>query len=330
MIAVTFPCHPDLYPMSQQYSWAQISHFVFKALVKAFPKEDVRFFNSSDEIPLSGRDILVSNVTDHTKRWKRSVIVDNDNLEDDKWLKGRFTKYGMDHVTDCTVWTKPHMEDVLAIFLKTNDVALRKWHADDHTVSQKKAWLLGACPAVHVLPHPIDKAYFGSRALWNFDLKHKFKKAKMLVFFAGQRKNAKELIELLVKLGYDNRNFTVTDQISKSFENVEKILSEYMLFGHVSVSEGFPYLASEFMCQGMMLYGNEEWWDGYGDNRVTWTYDPARMEENADKLKFLFDPANLEELHAMRVRLWTAHMTRKDNDWSYFTNLIVKEIEKHL
>ena len=96
------------------------------------------------------------------------------------------------------------------------------------------------------------------------------------------------------------------------------------------MSEGFPYLANEILCAGPTLYGHEEWWDGYGDSRITWTYDPRRQEENADKLRFLFDSKNLDEVLTIRQCVREAHMSRMDNNWEHFLGVLVAEVEKHL
>lgn len=326
MIAVNFPCRPDLYPHRMQYSWAQISHFVFDALMRAFPRTKVEFFAPGATIPLADSDVLVGNVSDHMLRWKRSIIVDNDNLDVDRWLHGRFSKYGADYPTYHTGWTKPHMEGCLAALLKTSDVAIRRWDSGDESVAAKKAWLLSSLGSVHVLPHPIDKVVFGAR----YRPEAQAGRMKMLVYHAGPTKNARELIDLLGKLGFTGHDFTVTDNITRAPEIVERIVRDYPIFAHVSVSEGFPYLANEFMCDGVLLYGHEEWWDGYGDDRLTWTYDPARQEENASKLRYLFKPSSRADLRDLRKIVRDRHVGRIDNEWSYFTNILVDEVRKHL
>jgi hypothetical protein len=298
---------------------------VFSALQANF--EGVTFFLPGVTIPLRDSDVLVANFSTHTEHWKPTVIVDGDNFDADKWLHARFRKYGMNHPTDEVFYLNAHIKNCAAIIFMSNDVALAKWRANDPSIAQKKAFLLDAGPSVTVTPHPIDKKYFGQY----FNPATRYDRARMLICDGGERKNAKQLIAMLEHLGYvRGEHFDAPSIINRTQTAVPHMHDQIMLFGHVSVSECFPYLANEFMAGGMLLFGHEEWWNGYGDVRLTWSYDPAQQEANAEKLRFFFDPANLDELHALRLAQQAMHMNRTDNNWSVLTDVVVSEVRKHV
>ncbi len=318
MIAVSFPCHPDNYPKKTHYFWAALSNCVYYGLRKVFGDE-VRYFTPDSVINLGPRDILISNVSGNLVRNKsRSILIDAINMDDSRF-DGRFTKYGMNYPTDHTSL----VEGVLASILKTNDVTIARNKAGDPSMARHRDLLL-RCGNVHLIQHPIDKSYFTAK----YAPERRFDKARILVYNAPPRKNGVELVALLRDMGYGNDDFRVVSTINKARED-DFLLRRYMIFGHISVSEGFPNLASEFVCQGMILYGHEEWWDGLGDSRLTFTYDPKRTEENAAKIRFLLDKQNLDEVHAIRKRLHDAHVNRTDNNWSHLVELVVEEVRKH-
>lgn len=324
-IAFSWPCAPDKYPHKEQYSHAQISYHVFNALRAHF--HNVVFVPQREDFPLRDSDLLISNMHGPTAHHPSRIILEADNFENDKWMHARFRKYGMNHPTD-EVWSlNGHLQGALGIIMMSNDVALRRWERNDPCIALKKAFLLNAAPWVFVCPHPIDKENFGKHYREN----HRFDRARMLIYDEGERKNAAQLVEMLERLGYKRgEDFDTTKWFNKSDSVVRTLLDMCMLFGHVSISEGFPYLASEFLCGGMMLFGNEEWWDGQEDTHLTWSYDPLRQKENEQKLCYFFDPKNLDELHERRRMQRNRHVMRIDNDWKYLTDALVSEVRKHV
>lgn len=321
-IVFSWPCDPHDYPHKQTYSHAQISHHVFKALRENF--EHVVFAPQGQGFPLQDEDLLISNMHGPTAFHPKRIILEADNFENDKWLYARFKKFGMDHPTDEVFSLNGHLQGALGIIMMSNDVALRRWHTNDPCVRVKKQFLVQASPWVHVMPHPIDKEYFGK--FYRPDAR--YERARMLIYDEGERKNAVELVTMLERLGFKRgEDFETTKWFNKTESTTRQILDMCMLFGHVSISEGFPYLANEFMCGGMMLFGNAEWWDGQGDRRFTWTYDPARQEENEAALRFFFDPKNLNELHIHRKMQRQSHMLRTDNDWRCLTDALVERVK---
>lgn len=326
-IIVSFPERPDVYRKTTTISWSQISHFVYKAISEKFP--NVSFVNFDQDIEFNSDDILVTCVPNsNLLKWKRSILVDNDNFLVDKWKDGKWTQHGCSFPTDHTFKYNKYVEGCLSAFMKTNDVALSRWNNDDPLVLEKKQWFTSVLGSVHPIPHPIDKKWFSSL----YKLSKKIEKPTMLVYHQGWRKNAKELIEILTSLQQKNTSITWNwfDHVDAfNPQVVEQIITHYSFLGHVSVCEGFPYLANEFMVRGMTLFAHEDWWDGQGNKDLTWSYDPARLQDNTDKLLRLFS-LSTKELEVLREEQWSKHMTRKDNNWDTFTTALCEEIQKHI
>jgi hypothetical protein len=104
-------------------------------------------------------------------------------------------------------------------------------------------------------------------------------------------------------------------------------LSEFAYLAHTSYSEGFPYFANEFLCQGLPLFGHEEWWDPYGYDILKWTYDPERQDQNLLNLKTLFGKDFNEEYYKMRTHITQTHLDRIDNNWAFLTDRLITMIE---
>ena len=208
----------------------------------------------------------------------------------------------------------------------TNDLAIKRWENNDLQVAEKKKWLEDNTGKIYLTQPPLDKAYLKRL----YDPNRKFGELKMLVYHDGWRKNGEQLINLLNKIGHQNK-FDVINSLNKEDDNnVKRYLSKYAYLGHTSVSEAFPYFASDLLCQGLLLYGHDEWWHGYGNSDLTWSYDPKKEHENATKLKKILSKNFLEEYHILRKSVWEQHMNRVDNNWNYFTDLVIKEIERHI
>ena len=324
-IYVAFVNSPDDY-LTNHNANAAISHFVYHALKKKFGDKVVSA-SWMDDLPLSGNDLLVSILPNsNLNKWKRSIVITNDTFDVDKWKYGKFTKYGLDLRTDHTIGHNCQLEGILASFFMTNDLAIIRWNNDDPQVAEKKVWLTKNAGNVFLTQAPLDKSYL--RRLYNPN--KRFSELKMLIYQDGWRKNAQQLINLLNKHGMSDKFDVIGSMNKEDDNNVKRYLDKYAYLGHVSVSEAFPYFASDLLCQGLLLYGHEEWWHGYGNGDITWSYDPKEEEENARKLKKILSKDFVEEYHVLRKKVWEQHMNRIDNNWDYFTNLVVAEIEKHI
>jgi hypothetical protein len=322
-IYVSFPQSPSDYEnKSCTLSWAQISYFVYTGLKDRF--ENVVYSPHMQPINLSGKDMLVTqSLNPDVRKWReRTVVVDNDNFDVNKWKYGKFTKYGLNKPTPHTYIFNHIFPGLYGAVIKTNDVAIAKWKGDHPDILEKKQFFLSNIKNFRFAPHPIDKQFFSTN--YNKDLK--LTKPKMLIYNSGNLKNANELIHTLTdQYGFFIDKFDVVNHIEKttSPEHVKK----YTYFAHVSCSEGFPYLANELLCQGILLYGHEEWWEPYGHGILKYTYDPVRNEQNIANLRRLLSDDFLEEYYLLRNDIVSKHLSRKDNDWGYFMNIVYELID---
>lgn len=304
-------------------SWWQITYFVFSAIYNRFPKI-TRYCPPSR---FTRNDIFISHVPNPRIQDipHRTIIVDNDNFEVGKWKYGKFTKYGIDAETPYGYPYNNLLKGLHGALIKTNDVAIRKWNTDNEDVLEKKQFMLENIKNVQLSPHPIDKSFFGKF----YNKEQRFDKPKMLVYNAPPLKNATQLAEML-QANFDSSRFDIVDSVHKADNIVREILSKYTYLAHVSYSEGFPYFANEFLCQGLPLYGHEEWWEPYGYDILKWTYDPARQEDNLRNLKVLLSDDFIEEYHTLRRNVIQSHLDRTDNNWETFTNKLISMIQELL
>ncbi len=317
------PGNPFDYPNKDSRSRPQVASFVFKALQERFGKDMIHIGGDP-----SGDDILVTQLSNpRLKTWKRAVVFSNDNFEVDKWKNGKWRKYGLSFDTMFHPYINNQIKGVSALIMMSNEVAMQKWDTNHKDVYEKKQWLLKNVGNIIITPHPIDKKYWGRL----YDPNYKHDKPKMLIYHSTDaRKNAKQLIDLLknngFKAGYD---YDVTDKVNKGSDpHLKEILQKYTYLAHISVSEGFPYFASEFLCQGLILYGHEEWWNGYNRQMLRWSYDPKRAPEMVANLKKLLSSEGMPLYHRLRDDIMKKHLARKDNDWTYFNDIIIKEVER--
>ena len=324
-IYVAFVNKPDDY-LNNHSANPAISHFVYYAIKKKYGNRVVSAL-WTDDLPLSGNDLLVTILPNQNlNKWKRSIIITNDTFDVDKWKYGRFKKYGLNLQTDHTIYYNCQIKDTLAGFWMTNDLAINRWENNDPQVLEKKKWLQNNTGNVILTQAPLDKEYL----LKLYEPNRQFNDLQMLVYHNGWRKNAQQLIDLLNKNGY-NHKFDVINYMNKEDpNNVKRYLSKYAYLAHTSVSEAFPYFASDLLCQGLLLFGHEEWWHGYGNSCLTWSYDPKKEEENLAKLKKLLSNDFLNKYGALRDEVWSKHVNRTDNNWDFFTNMVVDEISKYI
>ncbi len=325
-IVVSFPESPDVYPRKR--SWhAQLSCFVFDGLRAQFGS-NVRFLDWEQSEAFCDDDLLVTfRPNRNMLSWKRTISIDNCTLDVDKWNHGEFRKYGFEVPVDAHKHEMDdHIRGCLSAIIMTNDVALGRWQRGSQDVLALKKFYLDNLGSVHVVPHPIDKRF------WKpfFDEQHLNRPMKMLVLHDGWRKNSQQLIDLLVDSGFrEGMHFDVTDWISKDSDNrLRRLQRKYSMVASCSYSESGPVNMHEFLCQGLMVYGHEEWWDGYGLEQTRWSYDPARRSEMRDNLLYLFDEANFDGLIKHRNRIWRTQMARLDTHWSALLGILIDEVRR--
>jgi hypothetical protein len=319
--------NPNLYAQGHRASWAQITYFVYDAISRQFPG-NVKYLPYGKNIPIQKNDVLVSCVPNDQlgKMPERSIIIDNDNFEVAKWKYGKFNKYGLEAQTDHTWPFNVFLMGLYGAIFKTNDIALRKWHSDHPDILEKKQFLLKNIKRVELVPHPIDKSYFTK--LYNPNLH--LPQLKMLIYHAPWRKNATQLIQMLQRNNISTNTYDIVSSVNKTDAEVMRILNKYAYLAHISYSEGFPYFANEFLCQGLVLYGHEEWWDPYGHDILKWTYDPTRQEKNLANIRRLLSSDFKDMYYQMRKEVVQTHLDRTDNNWNYLTDKIVIMIRELL
>lgn len=325
-IFLSFPVqHPRFYVNKSKTSWAQIAYFIHQAVSKKF-RGKVEYIPFGENVPISEKDILVSfMINDQVcKVPHRTIIVDNDNFEVAKWKYGKFNKYGLGAQTDHTWSYNKLISGLHGAIFKTNDVAIAKWNSNHPDVLEKKQFLLGNINNVEIVPHPIDKNYFS----FLYDPDFKIPRLKMLIYNAPWRKNSVQLIQMIKRNKFPTKSYTIVSSINKTDENVKRILNEYAYLAHISYSEGFPYLANEFLCQGLVLYGHEEWWNPYGHDILKWTYDPTRQDQNLANIRQLLSNDFRDAYYKMRKEVVQTHLDRTDNNWGYLTNKLITMIQE--
>jgi hypothetical protein len=333
------PKNPNGYLQGKRLSWDQITYFVYNSILAKFPNNTIytswkngsteQYVMPEPDIQMSKEDVFISARPCYQLKTfpERSIIIDNDNFEVDKWKNGKFNKYGIESDTYPT--HQLLLEGLYGAIFKTNDVAIQKWNSDNADVLETKQFLVSNIKNVELVPHPIDKGYFSKFYNKNLQLS----KLKMLVYNRGGKgaggKNAEQLIDMLRSNNLDG-SYLVIDGLHKTDSAVRGILSEFAYLAHVSYSEGFPYFANEFLCQGLPLFGHEEWWDPYGHDRLKWTYDPARQDQNLANLKVLLSDGFKGEYYRMRQELIQTHLDRNDNNWGFLTDKLITMIESML
>jgi len=326
-IYLSFPVNsPDAYK-NNKTSWAQITYFIHKALAKEFPGR-VKYLRYGTNIPMKKEDVLISCIPNDQlgKMPERSIIIDNDNFEVNKWKHGKFRKYGLEAQTDLTSPFDKYLKGLYGAVFKTNDVAIKKWESDNSDVKEKKDFLLKHIQHVELVPHPIDKDHFSKF----YRPQYKAEKLRMLVYNAPWRKNAVQLVKMLRRNNFSTDSYAVISSMNKSDNEVRKVLNKFAYLAHVSYSEGFPYFANEFLCQGLVLYGHEEWWDPYNHEELAWTYEPARQEKNLANLRKLLSNDFKDQYYKMRNEVVGHHLARKDNDWNHLNKKLIKMVNELL
>lgn len=311
-IHVSFPQPPDRYPAMRHWH-AQLSRFVFSELSARFGARAV-FVPWEAPLEPKGRDVLVSFLPHPTlKWWKRSVCVENSNFDVDKWRYGAFRRYGLNAPLDPVAETHRWLEGQYALVVLSNDVTIRRIAARDPRVAACYDHFAGAVRHLSVHPHPIDKPEF-SRLHGRFPTPPK---VRMLVYHGGPRKNSAELIATLRDLGLqENTDFSIAPHVAKDREDLLAFLRQHFLIvANTSYSETGPINMIEYLLSGHLIYGHDDWWDGVGNERFCWSYDPSRMETNRANLRHIFHELGPDGVAAERDRVWNAWMRRTDNDW---------------
>ncbi|CAO3402521.1 hypothetical protein VH569_13405 [Azospirillum sp. 11R-A] len=324
IIHVSFPQPPDAYPKTLHWH-AQLSRHVFEALQQRFGTR-VRFSPWSAPLEPAGRDVLVSFLPHPAlKDWKRSVLIENSNFDTDKWRFAAFRRFGLNAPVDSVRETEAWMRHQFAALVLSNDVAIRRVAARDPQVADCHDHMAALVRHLSVHPHPIDKVEF-SRLADGFPLPPK---VRMLVYHAGPRKNSAELIQTLRDIGLqENGDFSVVAHVPKDRADLMAFLRQnFLIVGNTSYSETGPINMIEYLLSGFAIYGHDDWWDGAGNPRFGWSYDPAAQQANRENLRHIFHELGPAGLAAERDRVRTAFLERTDNDWPALLGPLCRHVE---
>jgi hypothetical protein len=220
------PTNQNNYARGHRTSWDQITHFVYSDILKKFPK-NTTYLNWHSDAPMKREDVLITarpcyppQCNSQMQKFpERTIIVDNDNFDVNKWKHGRFNKYNLNTETVHTYPLNNLMENLYGAIYKTNDVAIRKWNSNDPDVLETKQFILSKVKHVEILPHPIDKDHFSK--LYNPSLK--LSNLKMLVYHLDISKNATQLIDMLGK-NFPSTSYSVINSINKTEDRVRGIV----------------------------------------------------------------------------------------------------------
>ncbi len=323
-IHVSFPQPPDAFPKMLHWH-AQLSRYVFEALSRRFGPR-VRFSPWAEPLSPSGRDVLVSFLPHPAlKDWKRSVLIENSNFDVDKWRFAAFRRFGLDAPLDDARETEAWLHHQYALVVLSNDVAIGRVASRDPQVADCHDHMASLVRHLSIHPHPIDKVEF-SRHATGFPLPPK---VRMLVYHAGPRKNSAELIAMLRSGGLqENTDFSVAAYVPKDRADLMAFLRQnFLVVANTSYSETGPINMIEYLLSGFAVYGHDDWWDGAGNPRFTWSYDPAAEEANRANLRHIFHELGPGGVAAERDRVRTAFLERTDNDWPALLGPVCAHVE---
>lgn len=323
-IHVSFPQPPDAFPGKLHWH-AQISRYVYGALSDRFGAR-VRFSPWSAPLDPAGRDVLVSFLPHPAlEHWKRSVLIENSNFDVDKWRFAAFRRHGLEAPVDSVRETGEWLRHQYALLVLSNDVAIRRVAAGDPLVAACHDHMAGLARHFSVHPHPIDKVEF-SRLAGAFPLPPK---VRMLVYHGGPRKNSAELIATLRDIGLqENSDFSVAAYVPKDRVDLMSFLRQnFLVVANTSYSETGPINMIEYLLSGFAIYGHDDWWDGAGNPRFTWSYDPAAQPANRAGLLHIFHELGPAGVAAERDRVRAAFLDRTDNDWPALLGPLCRHVE---
>lgn len=320
MIYVSFPRSPDDY--QQDCRWhAQLSHHIYHGLRKRFGGVGVEFVAWDRDIPASASDLVVTCLPNRNYRSGARIIgVENDTLIPERWQQTCVDIHGIQVRVDDIRDLRPLLNNAVGLMVMTNDVALDRLKAGDARAVEHSRWQSEACGGnLFYTPHPIDRDRFRrvpkgalNRKRWWNSRQH-----RMMVYHAGWRKNSAETIAVLEAMGHARgQDFDVIDVVDKNDpQSMRDLVERYNIVFSGSFSESGPINMIEYLMQGFVIAGHEDWWDGYGFPESVWSYDPALQGEMRRRLAWLMDNRNVPVMQDHRDRILRHFMTRQDMDW---------------
>ncbi len=335
MLYVSFPRAPDDYEHDCRWH-AQLSHHVFHGLRRRFGSIAVEFVDWDKDIQAGPSDLIVTCLPNRNYRSGARIIgVENDTLIPERWDRATAEIHGMQVRVDDIREMRPLLRNAAGLIVMTNDVALGRLAAGEVRASEHAAWQAGVCGGnLCYSPHPIDRERFrrvpkltlNRKRWWNA------REHRMLVYHAGWRKNSAEAIALLEGMGHvRGQRFDIADFIDKNDERAMAGLADAcnVIFSG-SFSESGPINMIEYLIQGFVIAGHEEWWDGYGFVESVWSYDPVLREEMTRRMAWLMDNRNVGAMQDHRDRILRHFMTRDDMRWDVFLDRLAEVVRRAL
>lgn len=321
MLYVSFPRKPNVFPRNPHWH-AQISYHVFKGLQARFGKERVEFIKWGKRAPVGHGDLLITFLRNiNYLNTTRIIGVENDTLIPERWTSATFNCFGEQVPVDDNSHLLPILKNPAGYCVLTNDVALTKLKSgDSKTVEHVENWRSFVDGNYAVCTHPIDKAVFQRSPKRDFNRNGRWSQHRMLVYHRDWRKSSQATINLLKEMGYQQgREYSVVGWVNKSNRiSMANLARKFNIIFSGSFSETGPANMLEFLTQGYLVAGHEDWWTGHGVPQTVWSYDPARKDEMSENMAYLLDDANVPELQDHRDNINARWMGRKDNEWSYF------------
>jgi hypothetical protein len=334
MIYVSFPGEPDAYPARATYP-PELAHHIYYGLKNKYKKVAwVKFYQPPPNFDIK-KDIMVTQVFGNYSNVPRErvILVDNSNFETNKLVyadRARYTKHGVSELNeiDGNFDTNDYLVGIGNAIIISNDIAIGKYNSDHSDVITYKYYLKSNIDNIEIVPHPLDK----QRYLKFFDDTFIPSTPKMLVHHAGMRKNSIQFWRMIDKMGYkEPRDYVSTPYLNKDDHNLLRAVNRtYHMIVSCSYSESGPINIMEFMYQGLLVLGHEEWWNSYGYDKTLWTYDPSKYQQMQDNVTWLMDPKNLEEMRAMRNHIVNINVNRKDNEWPHLLQKLYTMVDSLL
>lgn len=331
MIYVSFPKPPNHFPRKVHWH-GQLSHHVYWGLVNRLGRQNVDFVKWKEKAPVKNRDLLVTCLPNNNYHHTNRIIgVENDTLIPARWSSPTFGKFGIDAPVDDLRALEPLLKRAAGYCVLSNDVALGKLRSGDpetcgHVEHFKQ--LVGGNYVV--APHPIDKQRFRRIPKRKFSRNGFMSRHRMMIYHKDWRKSSQAAIDLLLEMGYrQGREFGVVNWVNKNNPlSMRRFTQKYNIVFSGSYSETGPANILEFLTQGFLIAGHEDWWDGYGFPQTVWSYDPRKGKKMKENLAYLLDDGNVPEMEHNRDRILTDYLAREDNEWDYFCDRLVEVIKR--
>jgi hypothetical protein len=252
------------------------------------------------------------------------IGIENDTMLQSRWENVTVTHFGQKFPIDDLRSLEDHLTGKAGAYFLTNDVAIKRIQMglpDARARINRLASQLGGNFSFG--PHPVNKTEYG-QVVGRIHRRNQ----RMLVLNRGWRKNSKAILQQASRAGWRTRMRTkCTKWVDKSTPTREiSTLTRFGIVASASTSESGPINLLECLHRGCIVVGQSDWWDGYGFEETVFSYDPNQHQRNIEKLRYLLNPANCEEITAKRDAVLKYHNARQDNEWDTYVDRLIQVI----